>query len=296
MEFLLAGESFYFLEVNTRIQVEHAVTEATTGLDLVRLQLEIAAGQPLPFTQRDIGWRGHAIEARVYAEDAGLNFLPSTGPVQALVPPQGPGIRNDVGVEVGDSITMYYDPMIAKLIVHAETRPLALRRLQQALDRYVCVGPTTNLPFLQWIAHRPEFPAGEVDIGFIERDWHPTESALLPLQALIAAALVDVSKRRVRAIPGNGLSGWRMSGLPRPFQYESDERLWLIGYVPGKWRYGMSWHREARPGSRWLTSGRARSISSLAVQDALYDRQSPRRVLCRLRRHYLRTAQTPTSG
>jgi len=111
--------------VNTRIQVEHPVTEATSGVDLVRLQLEIAAGHPLEITQADVELRGHAIEARLYAEDPGRNFLPSIGRVQAFAPPQGPGIRNDVGVQAGDSITMHYDPMIAKLIIHAETRSLS---------------------------------------------------------------------------------------------------------------------------------------------------------------------------
>jgi 3-methylcrotonyl-CoA carboxylase alpha subunit len=228
VEFLLAGESYYFLEVNTRIQVEHAVTEAITGMDLVRLQLQIAADQPLGFTQSDIELRGHAFEARIYAEDPDRDFLPSTGSVQAFAPPQGPGIRNDVGVEVGDSITMYYDPMIAKLIVQAETRPLALARLRQALDRYACDGPTTNLPFLKWITRRPEIIAGEFDIGFIEREWHPAEKQPPPPEVFIAAALVDASTIPTMNDPWRGRSEWRMSGIPRRFQFESNDELYEL--------------------------------------------------------------------
>lgn len=238
VEFLLAEESFYFLEVNTRIQVEHPVTEATVGLDLVRLQLEIAAGQPLSIAQAEVEARGHAIEARLYAEDAAHHFLPSTGPLHAFVPPQGPGIRNDVGVEAGDSITMYYDPMIAKLIVHAESRSQAVRRLCDALDRYVCLGPTTNLRFLQWIAARPEFATGEVDIGFVEREWRAEGAPAPPWQALIGAALADMSNAGQNADPWKAKSGWRTSGVPRRFQYQVDEHLWDVEFTS---RGGDSW-------------------------------------------------------
>ncbi len=231
VEFLLAKESFYFLEVNTRIQVEHPVTEATSGVDLVRLQLEIAAGHPLEITQADVELRGHAIEARLYAEDPGRNFLPSIGRVQAFAPPQGPGIRNDVGVQAGDSITMHYDPMIAKLIIHAETRSLALTRLQDALERYVCAGPTTNLSFLQWVAHRAEFSNGEVDTGFIERAWRPPLHVAPPAQVLIGAALADVSARATRD-PWRAGSAWRASGIPRRFQYQLDGESWEVTLTP----------------------------------------------------------------
>jgi 3-methylcrotonyl-CoA carboxylase alpha subunit len=276
VEFLLAGESYYFLEVNTRIQVEHAVTEAIIGMDLVRLQLQIAADQPLEFTQGDIKLHGHAIEARIYAEDPDRNFLPSTGPMQTFVPPQGPGIRNDVGVEVGDSITMYYDPMIAKLIVQAETRSLALARLQQALDRYVGAGPTTNLRFLRWIARRPEFIAGEVDIGFIEREWHPAEKYPPPPQVLIAAALLDLSATPRTSDPWRERSKWRMSGFPRHFQFESDgelHELVLTSLGSGVWNVTVMGSDvqvsviDVRPGMVVLRFGQ--STSSFNVADRL---------------------------
>ncbi len=225
VEFLLAGDEFYFLEVNTRIQVEHPVTEATCGLDLVRLQIQIATGEPLPFTQADVAMRGHALEARIYAEDPDLHFVPSTGPVDIFAPPEGLGIRNDVGVERGDAITMHYDPMMAKLIVHAETRSLAVKRLQNALERYDCAGPKTNLQFLRWIAREPSFVRGEVDIGFLEREWHPGAAQALPMQVLVAAALADAADAAPTSDPRRGRTNWRISGMARRFGYEYDQEL-----------------------------------------------------------------------
>ena len=149
-EFLLdASGNFYFLEVNTRLQVEHPVTEMITGQDLVEWQLRVAAGQPLPLRQEQLEIRGHALEARIYAEDANKGFLPATGKLVRLVPPaESINVRVDSGVEEGDEITPFYDPMIAKLIVWDETRDGALARMRKALADYRVAGLTTNIDFL----------------------------------------------------------------------------------------------------------------------------------------------------
>src|SRR5205807_3281445 len=158
IEFMLDEERrFYFLEMNTRLQVEHPVTEQVTGLDLVRHQLRIAAGEPLSITQEQISQRGHAIEVRIYAEDSQQQFLPSTGIITRFVKPSAPGIRIDSGVESGDEITQYYDPMIAKLIVYGEDRPATIARLEQALEQCAIFGVTTNLPLLHTISTHPNF-------------------------------------------------------------------------------------------------------------------------------------------
>ncbi len=162
-------EQFYFLEMNTRLQVEHPVTEAVTGLDLVKLQFHIAAGGALPFTQADLTQRGHAIEARLYAEDPTADFAPSPGTLTTFNVPTMPGVRVDSGVESGDSISVYYDPMIAKIIVFDSTRAGAIRRLESALRDTVIVGATTNRDFLRALINHPTFAAGEVDTTFIER-------------------------------------------------------------------------------------------------------------------------------
>jgi acetyl-CoA carboxylase biotin carboxylase subunit len=196
VEFIAApsGE-FYFLEMNTRLQVEHPVTEFVTGLDLVKLQLAIAAGEPLPFDQADLRQHGHAIECRIYAEDPANNFLPATGPVLTFVPPEGPGIRVDSGIQSGDSITIHYDPLIAKLIVYDATRAAAIARMQMALRNTVILGTITNIPFLQTLLAHPAFAAGAVDTTFIEQNLATLllqEEASLPDAVLLAAALSDL--------------------------------------------------------------------------------------------------------
>src|SRR6266516_168166 len=161
LEFLLGSDKqFYFLEMNTRLQVEHPVTELVTGIDLVRHQLEIAAGQPLGLTQEQISPRGHAIEMRLYAEDHENNFVPSTGTVSRFIKPSGPGIRVDSGIESGNEITQFYDPMIAKLIVYGEDRTTAIERLQSALKQTVVFGVKTNTALLLTIARHPAFQEG----------------------------------------------------------------------------------------------------------------------------------------
>ena len=155
VEFLLAEDgSFYFLEMNTRIQVEHPVTEMVTGVDLVREQLRIAAGQPMSVGELEL--RGHAIEVRLYAEDPSNNFLPAIGPLAVFRPPTGPGIRLDTGVREGDDVTPHYDPMLAKLIVWAPSRAEALQRMRRALDEFVVLGTTTNIGFLRTLCDTKE--------------------------------------------------------------------------------------------------------------------------------------------
>ncbi len=200
----LGPSSFYFLEMNTRLQVEHPVTEAVTGLDLVEWQFRVAAGEPLPFAQGAIACRGAAIEARVYAEEPEHGFLPSPGRIHAmsLSGEEGlEGIRVDTGVAAGDSVTPYYDPMIAKLIVHAPTRAEALRMLNKELEDAVVIGPKTNLAFLRALMRSPEVEGGSFDTGFIDAHLgrlgaspHPPDR-----RAVLAAARLLLAKRDASA-------------------------------------------------------------------------------------------------
>jgi len=166
----LRPDRFYFMEMNTRLQVEHPVTEAITGLDLVELQFRVAAGEALPVTQEDLAIDGHAVEARLYAEDPEKGFLPSTGKLWALDFGEGEGIRIDTGVAAGDTVTPFYDPMIAKVIAHAPTRAEALDRLAGALGATTVAGPKTNLAFLKALCGASEFREGRFDTGFIDRN------------------------------------------------------------------------------------------------------------------------------
>jgi 3-methylcrotonyl-CoA carboxylase alpha subunit len=166
----LAADRFWFMEMNTRLQVEHPVTEAVTGLDLVEWQFRVAAGEPLPLAQSDVPLAGHAVEARLYAEDPEKGFLPSTGRLVALDFPSGEGIRVDAGVAAGSDVTPYYDPMIAKLIAHGRNRAEALDRLASALDRTMVAGPRTNLAFLAALVKSDGFRGEQFDTGFIERN------------------------------------------------------------------------------------------------------------------------------
>jgi acetyl-CoA/propionyl-CoA carboxylase biotin carboxyl carrier protein len=160
LEYLVSGEEFFFLEMNTRIQVEHTVTEAVTGYDLVREQVRVAAGEPLSFTQADIAPRGHAIECRINAEDASRRFLPSPARITAYREPSGPGVRVDSGVRAGSEIPEIYDPMVAKLIVWDVDREAARRRMIRALDEYTIEGPATLIPFHRWLLEQDEWIAG----------------------------------------------------------------------------------------------------------------------------------------
>ena len=194
VEFLLDGAGaeprFYFLEMNTRLQVEHPVTELVAGVDLVHAQLRVASGEPLPWAQGALSQRGHAIECRVYAEDPAQGFLPQAGPLLLYREPQGPGIRVDSGYREGSEVTVYYDPLIAKLIVHGETRETARHRAIAALRSFYILGIRTNIPFLLQLLDHPAFVAGTVDTTFLDREGQaicasiPTE---LP-QAVLDAA------------------------------------------------------------------------------------------------------------
>ena len=171
VEFLVSDldKSFYFLEMNTRLQVEHPVTELVTGIDLVREQINVAFGKPLSFFQEDIKLTGHAIECRVYAEDPAANFMPSPGKITQLRIPQGPGVRDDNGVYEGAEVSIYYDPMISKLAVHGCDRKQAIDRMHRALMEYSVGGIKTTLPFFREIVNDPEFIAGNLDTAFINR-------------------------------------------------------------------------------------------------------------------------------
>jgi len=169
VEFLLdANDRFYFLEMNTRIQVEHPITEMITGIDLVKEQLRIAAGEALSFSQRDIEMRGHAIEVRLYAEDPQKKFMPSPGRITRWRPPGGFGVRIDAGVEAGDEVTTHYDPLLAKLSAWGRDRPEAIERLRAALDEFALEGVKSTLPFHRRVVRHPVFLEGRYDTGFID--------------------------------------------------------------------------------------------------------------------------------
>ena len=197
VEFLLEGDGdsarFYFLEMNTRLQVEHPVTEAVTGVDLVRAQLAVAAGEPLPWTQASLSQRGHAIECRVYAEDPASGFLPQAGRLLLYREPAGPGVRIDAGVIEGDEVPVTYDPMLAKLIVQAETRPAAIDRAIAALRAYAILGIRTNIPFLIRVLDHPTFRSGGVHTGFIEQHLDELIAPASPSPAAAAVAATAIS-------------------------------------------------------------------------------------------------------
>src|SRR6184192_1799519 len=180
VEFLVdEARKFYFLEMNTRLQVEHPVTELVTGLDLVHLQILIAAGAKLPFTQSDLQLRGHAIEVRIYAEDPDNNFFPSPGKITRLLLPSGPGIREDSGIYEGWTVPLDYDPMLAKLIAYAPTREQAIQRLRRALDEYFIGGVASNLGLFRDILEDDDFVAANIDTGYLDR-LIPTRSSVVP--------------------------------------------------------------------------------------------------------------------
>jgi 3-methylcrotonyl-CoA carboxylase alpha subunit len=207
VEFLLAEDgSFYLLEMNTRLQVEHPVSEAVTGLDLVAWQIRIAGGERLDLAQADITQRGHAIECRVYAEDPARGFLPSIGTLAHYRPPSGPGIRCDDGVATGSVISPYYDAMIAKIIASGADRPSAIRRMQSALAFTVVLGVTTNVPYLQAILAHPAYHAGDTTTKFLETyltDWQP-DDALSDEDWLAIAAFESLAGSRGGGSAGGG--------------------------------------------------------------------------------------------
>ncbi|HEX2641295.1 MAG TPA: hypothetical protein VHL50_12005, partial [Pyrinomonadaceae bacterium] len=232
-------KSFYFLEMNTRLQVEHPVTELVTGVDLVREQIRVAAGLPLSFTQDDVRLEGHAIECRIYAEDPEQNFLPSPGKITRLRIPEGPGVRDDGGVYQGSEVSIYYDPMISKFAVYGRNRLEAIERMRRALAEYEIGGIRTTIPFFRQVMEDEEFVAGELDTGFIPRfaersklfgngnaapadeiqeEGDLTDAELRDI-ALVASALAYGKRAKAESVTGNGkraFSPWAMT-YRKPF-------------------------------------------------------------------------------
>ncbi len=257
--------SFYFMEMNTRLQVEHPVTEMITGTDLVEWQLRVAAGEPLPLRQEQLAIRGHAIEARVYAENPDKGFLPSIGTLRHLRTPaavefevggSGPSprggegangaaggvVRIDSGVREGDAISPFYDPMIAKLIVWGADRDQALARMAQALSEYQVVGLASNIAFLKRLIESRPFATADLDTGLIERHqaelFPPPQAAALPALALATAALLGAEEEGANADPWGRRSGWRLNGtLSRRLDFADEHHAYPLGvdYRAGGW-------------------------------------------------------------
>ncbi|KFG75396.1 acetyl/propionyl/methylcrotonyl-CoA carboxylase subunit alpha [Streptomyces mutabilis] len=226
VEFIVPGEDpsqYYFMEMNTRLQVEHPVTELVTGLDLVEWQLRVAAGERLGFAQQDVRLTGHAIEARLCAEDPARGFLPSGGTVLRLHEPEGDGVRTDSGLSEGTEVGSLYDPMLSKVIAYGPDRATALRRLRAALARTVTLGVQTNAGFLRRLLAHPAVVAGELDTGLVEREVDSLVSTDVPEEVYEAAAAVRLDALRPRGDgwtdPFSVPSGWRMGGAPKPVSF-----------------------------------------------------------------------------
>jgi len=235
LEFLLdRDKNFYFLEMNTRLQVEHGVTERVIGIDLVKAQIEVAAGGSLPWRQRHISPTGHAIECRIYAEDPEADFMPCPGKIEGLRLPEGLGVRNDCGVYEGAEVPIHYDPMIAKLIVWGENRVEAILRMRRALREYQVRGIKTNIPFHHWILRHPRFMAGDFNTGFVDEEYrlmgkeehYPHKNIALATAAI--AALQREQQRALRLLEQGAAekSRWREGGRR--------ESLRLISHFPSR--------------------------------------------------------------
>jgi acetyl/propionyl-CoA carboxylase alpha subunit len=229
VEFILGPDGqFYFLEMNTRLQVEHPITEMVTGIDLVHQQLRIARGEPMAFGQSDIMQRGHAIECRLYAEDPARGFLPATGKIAVLREPYGPGRRIDSGIAAHAEVTPYYDPILCKLVCYGQDRREAILRMQSLLREYTLLGVTTNRQFLLDILESKPFADGDTDTSFIDRyfpDWQPEASIPTEIRALAAVGEMlyrsghfAASTAAAAAIadappsPWQRMDGWRIGG------------------------------------------------------------------------------------
>ena len=225
VEFMIDGNlNFYFMEMNTRLQVEHPITEMTTGIDLAKWQLKIASGEKLTIKQGDLSQRGHAIECRIYAEDPSNGFLPSVGTLGKVEVSTGPNIRNDTGIYSGMEVTSYYDPMLAKLITYAENRSDNIKKMIWALSHYIVLGVTTNISFLKEVLKHKEFKNGNITTHFIDnyfKDWTIAKNGL-PIDAIIALAVYDSIHSRSEEIvrykeadphsPWKHLGRWRVGG------------------------------------------------------------------------------------
>jgi len=216
--FVPATKNFYFLEMNTRLQVEHPVTELVTGIDIVQTQLRIAQGETLPFKQRDLVQRGHSIECRIYAEDPANNFLPDAGRIRTLIRPDGPWVRVDSGVTAGDEVGIYYDPLVAKLITWGADRPAAIDRMQRALSEYRITGFKTTIPFSLWMMQQPRFRRSDFDTRFIEQEFKPEALHSAGddgrvIAAALAAALTAKNGLTLKATPPAGRDACRDEGV-----------------------------------------------------------------------------------
>jgi acetyl-CoA carboxylase biotin carboxylase subunit len=223
VEFLFKDGEFFFLEMNTRLQVEHPVTEMVYGVDLVELQLRVAAGEPLGLSQEALVPLGHAIECRITSEDPFQGFLPSTGRIDYLRLPGGPGVRWDGGIHTGFEVGLHYDPLLGKLIVHALSREAATRRMARALDELVIRGVATCGPFHRRVMDEPDFRAGDLSIQYLERHadlMNGTEDPeILEAAAAAAALLKERDRGRLRPPseadgPGSSFSAWKRAGRP----------------------------------------------------------------------------------
>jgi acetyl-CoA carboxylase biotin carboxylase subunit len=225
VEFMVDGDlNFYFMEMNTRLQVEHPITEMTTGVDLVKWQLRVADGMKLTLKQNELTQRGHAIECRIYAEDPANGFLPSVGVLGKVESPTGPNIRDDTGIYTGMEVTSYYDPMLSKLVVGSENREESINKMLWALSHYVVLGVTTNIPFLKQVIEHPEFKKGNITTHFIEnyfKDWTEAKKGL-PIDAIISLAVYDSMHTKSQEIvrykeidphsPWKHVGRWRVGG------------------------------------------------------------------------------------
>src|SRR5688572_5723712 len=223
VEFIVDPDTlkFYFLEMNTRLQVEHPITELTTGLDLVHWQIRVAAGETFPYSQERLASHGHAIECRVYAEDPANGFLPSTGKLLQFIEPRGPGIRVDSGFSTGDEVTYFYDPLLTKLIVHAENREIAIQRMQAALREFIVHGVITNTNFLQAVLSQPDFAKGQITTRWVENNFNWSPPPEPSFESLVTASLYEIrvpgSKSQVSGLnehdpysPWKNPSGFRL--------------------------------------------------------------------------------------
>jgi acetyl-CoA carboxylase biotin carboxylase subunit len=218
LEFLVDSERKpYFLEMNTRLQVEHPVTEMVTGVDLVKLQIRVAQGEALPLRQTDLVQRGHAIECRVYAEDPDAGFLPSPGKIVALRVPGGPGVRDDSGVYEGYVVPIHYDPLISKLVAYGYSRKDAIQRMRRALAEYRILGIKTTLPFFERVLQHPDFVAGEFDTSFVERVFEVADrKRARPVEVAVAAAAISTfldRQARLTATTADQASAWWRAGV-----------------------------------------------------------------------------------
>ena len=218
VEFLVDSERrFYFLEMNTRLQVEHPVTEMVTGLDLVRKQIQIAAGEPMGLRQEDIRWRGAALECRIYAEDPENHFLPSPGVIRNLRQPSGPGVREDSGVYQGWEVPIFYDPLLSKVVTWAENRSQVISRMSRALREYHISGIKTNIPFFQSILTHPKFLSAELSTDFIEKHYRstspdPHEKRLSEVAAIGAALFTSRIQAAESGTGSPSESPWKLWG------------------------------------------------------------------------------------